>query len=68
MYISGIFFSEFGSVIRTQSQCKIGSFSQMGTKNLNLVQTVKVKFLSTKIECIYLYTMHKLQKTRAEKG
>ena len=61
----GFFSSEFGSVLRTKSQCQIVSFfPKKGTKIPNLLQTAKVKTLSTKIE----YAMHKFQKTRSEEG
>ena len=58
----GFFSSEFGSVIRTQSQCQIVSFfPKLGPKIPNLLQTAKVKTLSM-IECV----MDKFQKTRSE--
>ena len=61
--MQGFFSSEFGSVIRTQSQCQIVSFfPKRGPKIPNLLQTAKVKTLSTKIE----YAIHKFQKTRSE--
>ena len=61
----GFFSSEFGSVIRTQSQWQIVSFfPNRGPKIPNLLQTAKVKTLSTKFDC----AMHKFQKTRSEEG
>ena len=43
-YQQGFFSSEFGSVIRTQSQCQIVSFfPKRGAKIPNLLQTAKVK-------------------------
>ena len=48
--VQGFFSSEFGSVIRTQSQCQIVSFfPKRGPKIPNLLQTAKVEALSTKI-------------------
>ena len=62
---TGIFSSEFGSVIRTQSQCQIVSFfPKRGPKIPNLLQSAEVKTLSIKIE----YAMHRFQKIRLEKG
>ena len=46
------FSSGFGSVIQTQSVCQIVSiFPKWGLNIPKLLQTVKVKTLSTKIEC-----------------